>query len=242
MSTTEITKAAQLVRYGLSARSRPAPDSEYRALLDRYRIDAGFEESVKAVAEGLGLYVRAATTLGLVLAGDADGPFAVTLESCGLPIRSGPSRLQDRRCFGLVLTALAAFAYPNGEALVEPTNPTVRPVELERFITAHAHAVAEARGEVDELDEQLSEAARVWLDLPEVLPAERGAYRRDCRRWYVTSLLGYLVDTGRARRESSLADDRGDAFALNDRFRVGIAEVADTVAHDIYAGSARQDV
>ncbi len=246
MNNADVAQAARLVRYGLQPRLRPTPDSDYRVLFDRYRTDAEFEELVVQVAEGLGLYLRTPTHLGLIAAGDPDGPFAVTLDNCGLPIRTGEKRLQDRRCFGLVLTALAAFAYPNGEALVESSSPTVRPPELERFVTAKAQAVndavkaAEAAGEADELDVQLGAAARFWLeDLPEVLPAERGTgYRRDCRRWYVQTVLSFLVDTGRARREAALSDERGDAYALNDRFRVGISEVAETLTSAIYATSA----
>jgi len=35
-----------------------------------------------------------------------------------------------------------------------------------------------------------------------------------------------------------LSDERGDAYALNDRFRVGISEVAETLTSAIYATSA----
>jgi len=246
VNSTDAAKAARLVHYALQPRLRPTADSEYRTLLDRYLTDAEFEELVTQIAEGLGLYLRPPTHLGLVAAGDAEGPFAVTLDNCGLPIRTGEKRLQDRRCFGLVLTALASYAYPNGEALVEPSSPAVRPAELERFVTTKAQAVADAvkaaedQDEADELDVQLGAAAQFWLeDLPEVLPAERGGgYRRDCRRWYVQTVLSFLVDTGRARREAALSDERGEAYALNDRFRVGISEVAETLTSTIYATSA----
>jgi len=248
MIRADAADAARLVRYALIPTNRPTPTSEYRGLLDRFRTDTEFAEDVRAVAEGFGLYVRAATPLGLVVVGDPDGPFKVTLDNCGLPLRSGPNRLTDRRCFGLVLTALSAFAYPNGDALAETSNPTVRPRELERFITRHAAAMASAATddhtvELDELDVQIGEAALHWLDLPEVLPAERGGFRRDCRRAYVVGLLNFLVDTGRARRDAALADDRGDAYTLNDRFRAGLLEVVETIAFGIYAaGDAAEEV
>lgn len=243
MNRNDAAAAAQLIRHALLPSSRPMQGSDYRSLIDRYRTDVAFAEDVRAIAEGLGLYVRSATPIGLVIASDPDGPFRVTLDNCGLPLRSGVNRLADRRTFGLVLVALAAYAYPNGESLVETTNPTVRPVELERFITRHAASLAEAvddpeAGPHDEMDVQLSEAARRWLDLPEVLPAERGGYRRDCRRAYVISALTFLVDAGRARRETALADERGDAFSLNDRFRIGFGEVAELLAFEILAAGA----
>lgn len=245
MIRADAADAARLVRYGLVPTYRPTPTSEYRSLLDRFRTDTEFAEDVRSVAEGFGLYVRAATMLGLVVVGDPDGPFKVTLDNCGLPLRSGSNRLTDRRCFGLVLTALSAFAYPDGDALAETSNPTVRPADLERFITRQAAAIAGAvtedrADELDNLDVQLGEAALRWLDLPEVLPGDRGL-RRDCRRAYVVSLLNFLVDAGRARREAALADDGGDAYTLNDRFRAGLLEVVETVAFEIYAAGRAGD-
>jgi hypothetical protein len=239
MNLTDIGSAARLIRSALSPKERPTGDSVYRVLLDRYRTDTEFAEIVTRIADGLGLDIRTPSQLGLLVAGTPEGPFAVALDNCGLPIRQGVNRLQDRRCFGLVLIALAAFAYPNGEALVDTSNPTVRAVELERFLTRHATAVLEAEVD-DDLDRQLGEAARIWLDLPEVLPAERGGLRRDCRRDYVKRTLDFLVAQGRARRESTLDDDRGDAYALNDRFRIGMAESTESVVFEIFARASRE--
>lgn len=236
MNLVDITSAARLVRYALSPKERPAADGQYRSLLDRYRTDTEFAEIVSRVADGLGLELRMPTQLGLIVAGSADGPFAVTLDNSGLPIRTGAKRLQDRRCFGLVLIALAAYAYPNGESLVDPTNPTVRATELERFLHRHVTAVAERVHDAeDDLDEQLVGAAKDWLDLPEVLPAEHGGMKRDCRRFYVQRSLEFLVTQGRARREPTLDDERGGAYVLNDRFRIGMAEVIESVVFEVLA-------
>jgi len=241
MKLSDVTNAARLLRYALGPKERPTADSVYRTLLDRYRTDTEFAEIVSRVAEGLGLELRLPTQLGLLVAGWAEGPFAVTLDNCGLPIRTGQNRLQDRRCFGLVLIALAAYAYPNGEALIDPTNPTVRAGELERFLGRQVDAiVASADGAEDEMDAQLGAAARMWLDLPEVLPNERGGLKRDCRRDYVQRTLEFLVTQGRARREPTLDDERGRAYALNDRFRVGMAEVAESVVFETLSRAARE--
>jgi hypothetical protein len=237
MNRADATAAARLLRYAVATSVRPTAGTDYRALLDRYRTDAEFADGVIAIAEGLSLYVHAASPLGLVVTGDSDGPFRVTLDNSGLPLRASPaaSRLQDRLLFGLVLVAVAAYAYPTGESLVETTTPTVRDGDLNRFLTRKAEALATratAEG-VDEADAQLGDAARRWLDLPEVLPAERGGYKRDCQRRYITDLLSWLVAAGRARREPSVSDERGQAYTLNDRFRIGIAETAETLAYRI---------
>lgn len=239
-ATADVAKAARLVSHALNPKSRPGPDSEYRTLMARYQTDDGFRDLVETVAESMTLHVRAATPLGLVVAGDLDGPFAVNLDNCGLPIRpERTGRRLDRLCFALVLVALAAFAYPHGENLIDTSTPTVRPEELERFITAHARAAqANAAGIDEDLELALSDAITEWLDLPEVLPHARGGYRQGCRRYYVTRLLSFLVDTGRARREPALSDASGDAFVLNDRFRVGLAETAETLVAQGFAAWA----
>jgi hypothetical protein len=203
MNLTDVTAAARLIRFALTTKERPSGDGQYRVLLDRYRTNTEFAEIVGRVADGLGLDVRLPTQLGLLVVGHADGPFAVNVDNSGLPIRA-QHKLQDRRCFGLLLVALVAYAYPNGEALVDTTNPMVRAVELERFLTRHITMVIEAADESDdELDRQLGEAGRKWLDLPEILPSDRGGLRRDCRRDYVQRTLDYLVGQGRARRETA---------------------------------------
>jgi hypothetical protein len=242
MNLADITSAARLLRYALGPKERPTSDSQYRALLDRYRTDTEFAEIVSRVADGLGLELRVPTQLGLLVAGWADGPFAVTLDNCGLPIRTGQKRLQDRRCFGLVIIALAAYAYPNGESLIDPTNPTVHASELERFLDRQLVAIVEAaHGVDDDIDGQLGAAAREWQDLPSVLPAERGGLRRDCRRDYVQKTLEFLVTQGRARREPTLDDERGRAYALNDRFRIGMGETIESVVFETLANAAREE-
>ncbi|HTV00587.1 MAG TPA: hypothetical protein VMF13_08630 [Luteitalea sp.] len=240
MNHADITSAAHLLRFALTPKERPVGDNSYRTLMDRYLTDGEFAEIVARMADGLGLLIREATPLGLLVAGTADGPFVVTLDNCGLPIRStGKEKLEDRRCFGLALVGLAAYAYPGGEALSDTASPTVRARELERFISAHAGTVIEsAENSEDEQEQQLCEAARTWLDLPEVLPGGRGGgLRRGCRQDYINRTLDFLVAQGRARRESVLDDERGAAYALNDRFRIGIGEAAETVVFTVFAAA-----
>ncbi|HZM81700.1 MAG TPA: hypothetical protein VFC19_38765 [Candidatus Limnocylindrales bacterium] len=246
MNRRDMTAAARLLRYAVTVSLRPTSGSEYRALLDRYRTDVEFAEGVVAIADGWGLDVRAATPLGLIVTGDGDSPFRITLDNSGLPLRASPAaaKLQDRLLFGLVLVAVAAYAYPAGESLTETTTPTVRPAELNRFITRKADALRElAKAErVDEIDAQLGEAARMWLELPEILPVERGSgLRKECQRRYVNDVLNWLVEAGRARREAAMSDERGQAYTLNDRFRIGLAETADTLAYGILATDTADD-
>lgn len=241
MNLTDVGDAASLLRFALVPKQRPTPDSPYRSLLDRYRSDAEFAEVVARIAGGLGLRVHLPTQLGLLLTGAPDGPFALTLDNSGLPRRTGPKQLQDRYCFGLVMVALAAYAYPNGEALLDAGSPSVRTAELQRFLTRHARAAAEQADTAEKpRSRQLGEAARLWLDLPEV-PVNDGGRSRDNRRYYVHTLLNYLVDNGRARRETVLDDERGEVYQLNDRFRIGLAEVTQDAVYALLAEARRAD-
>lgn len=235
----DVRSAGQLLGFALDAAQRPKEGSTYRELLDRYRTDRTWADVVDAAAEGLGLYVRGTTQLGLLLAGDPDGPFAVTVENSGLRVRSN-QLLKDRRVYGLVITALAALAYPNGDALTEVAVVTVRAPELESFLTKRINAILERGDEAgDQLDVQLVEAAAEWLVLPEVLPGEGGRMRQGCRRFYAERVLEWLIEQHRARREASLSDSRGHAYTLNDRFRIGIAELAETAVFQVLATSPR---
>jgi hypothetical protein len=199
---------------------------------------------VDRIAEGLGLEVHhVSPQLGLLVSGQIDSPFAVTLDNCGLPVRKGgETRLQDRRCFGLVLLAVITYAYPNGEALIDASNRPVRALDIERFLEQRIKGLIglDADEGSDEAAGQLGEAARTWHDLPQVLLTDAGRIGRDCHRWYVNATLAFLTAQGRARREPALDDDTGEAFVLNDRFRIGLAEVAESLIAEMSGATAGQ--
>jgi hypothetical protein len=227
----DISSAARLLRHALTPKDRPTPSSLYRELLDRYQTNIAFHDLVDRIAEGLGLEVHAVSPqLGLLVSGQTDSPFAVTLDNCGLPVRKGAEpRLQDRRCFGLVLLAVTTYAYPNGEALIDSTNRPVRALDIERFLEQRIKGLIGLDAELGEPESQLGQAAKTWHDLPQLLLTDTGRVARDCHRWYVNAALGFLTEQGRARREPALDDATGEAYVLNDRFRIGLAEVAESL-------------
>ena len=192
MNHSDISSAARLLRHALSPRDRPTPASQYRELLDRYQTDVSFAEIVERIAEGLGLDVHQTSQLGLLISGVTDSPFGVTLDNCGLPVRkSGDLRLQDRRCFGLVLLAIITYAYPNGEALIDPANRTLRPVDIERFLEQRITRLLGLDDDLGEPEGQLSEAATTWNDLPQLHVTDTGRVARDCHRWYINATLTF---------------------------------------------------
>lgn len=228
MNHGDISSAARLLRHALNPKERPTPASHYRELLDRYQTDVNFAEIVDRIAEGLGIDIHQISQLGLLISGRVDSPFGVNIDNCGLPVRkSGEQRLQDRRCFGLVLLAIITYAYPSGEALIDPSNRPIRATDIERFLEHRIRRLLTLDVEADEPEAQLCDAARAWDDLPQLLTTEHGRVSRGCQRWYVNATLTFLVDQGRARREPALDDESGEAFVLNDRFRIGLAEVSE---------------
>lgn len=235
MSRNDTAAAARLLRYALSAKERPTANSQYRELLDRYQSDIEFADITGHIAEGLGLDIYQVSPLGLLVAGRIESPFGVNLDNCGLPISksAGPKKHQDRRCFGLVLLAIITYAYPNGQALIDADNRPLRTADLLRFIDQSLENLAadnaEDADDIGQAEGQLAEAARTWRDLPEVMPTETGRTGKNSHRWYVEATLKFLVEQGRARRETALDDPTGEAYVLNDRFRVGLSEVAESL-------------
>ncbi|WP_062899493.1 hypothetical protein [Mycobacterium avium] len=237
MNHSDISSAARLLRHALSPKDRPTPASQYRELLDRYQTDISFAEIVERIAEGLGLEVHQTSQLGLLISGHADSPFGVTLDNCGLPIRrSGEHRLQDRRCFGLVLLAIITYAYPNGEALIDPANRPLRAVDIERFLEQRIKRLVSLDADIGEPEGQLSESAKAWKDLPQLRVTDTGRVANNCHRWYVNNTLTFLTEQGRARREPALDDESGgEAYVLNDRFRIGLADVTEGLIAEMSA-------
>lgn len=239
MNLSDATAAARLIRNALAPKERPTPESEYRELLDRYKTDVAFAELVERVADGLGLDVHAPSPLGLLVSGRIESPFAITLDNSGLPVRSPTDqRLQDRRCFGLVLLAIVAYAYPNGEALIDPTSLPIRPPEIERFLEQRISRLTDLDVESDYPEGQLSAAAATWKDLPAMLVTDKKRVARDSHRWYVNKTLEFLVEQNRARREPTLDTETGEAYILNDRFRIGLTDVSESLIHEMSAAGA----
>jgi hypothetical protein len=56
---TPVLAASELIAFGLARAHRPVDGSEYRTLLDRYRTDLRFKDTVDTIAQGLGLTVLA---------------------------------------------------------------------------------------------------------------------------------------------------------------------------------------
>src|SRR4051794_12831726 len=169
LDLTDASAAGQLLAFGLPRGARPVEGSDYRALLDRYRTDIRFKDTVDTIAEGLGLEVLGTPRTGLVLAPDPTGPFAIRLSD----LKPGMTA-EDRLVFGLVLLAIAAYAYPNEVDLDEPDAKLIDIKKIDEFIRSAIKQPAE----LDRGDGSAGESARTagatYADLPSLRTTPKG--------------------------------------------------------------------
>lgn len=216
---TDVRAAAELITFGLARRVRPVEGSEYRGLLDRYRAELRFKDLVDTMAEGLGLEVLGTPRAGIVLVPDPGGPFATRL---------GDLRTMDqdeRLVFGLILIAIAAYAYPNEVDFDDPETKLIDIIRIDEFLRAAIEGVQLRRD--DDPDGRARAAAEVYADLPSFVPTQTGRRARGCTLRAVEEVCGWLVTQGAAREAATLGPD---TFHLTDRFRLLVADSAGNAA------------
>ena len=232
-SRADVVAATRLVRRALD-RERPKVGGDYEMLLARYRTDTGFADTVAAICEGLSLYQLGVGPAGLIVHGDTDGPFRVTLDNSGL---RNARDAEHRHIYALVLAGIAAYGYRDTGALIDTPAPVIRPLDLERFLARAVDRVAgvsdgrdAADVDGDEWEVLLGEAGRQWRERPAYHETPQGRPKVGCHRWYTTTVLEWLVDWDMAVRQVVLSDERGMAYQLTDRFRLGIGDLVETAA------------
>lgn len=229
---TDVRAAGELIAFGLARCARPVDGSDYRRLLDRYRTDLRFADVVDTVAEGLGLDVLGTPRSGLVLAPHPTGPFATRLAD----LRVGGTH--DRLVAGLVLLALAAYAYPNDVDLDDTETRLVDVVKIDAFLRAAIDGLAGLSGPDGSQAAQARTAARVYADLPTLVLTATRRRASGCSLKYIESVCGWLVEQGAAREARSLGPD---VYQLTDRFRLLVADSAGSEALDVLRAARRRE-
>lgn len=233
MNTEDVRRASALIGAGLQRRMRPTDGSEYAALLDRYRTDADFQELVETIASGLGLEILGAPRFGLVLAPEPGGPFAMRLGD----FREGMT-VEERMVAGLILLALAAYAYPNEVDLDDPTVRSVEIGRLEKFLRGAVGPIVDSPA----TDDVATNAAQRYDAMPELLVTEKtGRRKKGCSLRAIEDVMDWLVEQGMAR-DMSRTMNAVDTYQITDRFRLQVAELAGdaafTVLRDLRANVA----
>jgi hypothetical protein len=224
VSTSHAEDAGRLVAAALT-RTRPM-DPTHRELLRRYRTDGAFRGIVDAFASGLGLRVLDALDTGLVLAADADSPFAFRLND----FRQNLSA-EDRLCHGMVQIGIAAWCFPTAASLEDDDRGlvavTVQDV-VEYLRAACTELQRRATIDPDLARPELQEAWRIVLSRPETRDTTDG--RRAAMP--LSGMVGWALD--RLAQEGLLrknGDERGGRWLVRPAYRVQVRELA---AHEAF--------
>lgn len=233
----DLSDVGVLIGYGLRPKLRPGVDSDYRALLGRYRTDVEFHNAVDSVLDGLDVQVLSASQLGLVLGVRRESVFAYRVSD--LPNVSGVS---DRLLVGLVSAAIAAYAFPAPADFDDDRIRWVSVEEIERFVRDACDRLKREPDRETREDLSFDEAWRTYDRLSPGYRADRG--RGKGRRsaasstYWVANVLNWMTDQGLARP----APNRGtEAFQLLERFRIQVGEMAGNATYELLAAMRRGD-
>jgi hypothetical protein len=227
---TDVQAASELLSFGLARAARPVDGSDYRNLLDRYRTDIRFKDIVDAIADGFGLEVLGTPRTGLVLAPDPSGPFATRLTD--LKAMDG----QEKLVFGLILLALAAYAYPNEVDLDDPDTKLIDVVKLDGFIRSAITELTSIDAPDGSAGERARAAAEVYADLPSLIQTRTGRRATGCTLRAIEVVCGWLVEQGAAREAKAFGPD---TYQLTDRFRLLVADSAGSAALEVLQQTRR---
>lgn len=236
LSQRDLADVGELIACSLRPKMRPGADSDYRALLGRYRTDTEFRNAVDSVLEGLEARVLSESDLGLVLGVRRESVFAFRVSD--LPNVTGVS---ERLLVGLVSVAVAAFAFPAPADFDDDRVRWVSVEEVERFIREVCERLKRSPELATREEESFAEAWRTYDRLSPGYKADKG--KGKARRspasspYWVASVLTWMVDQGLARP----APGRGpEAFQLLERYRIQARELAGNATYAVLATIRRE--
>jgi hypothetical protein len=204
----DVRAAAELVAFGLRTGARPTDGNPYGRLLERYRTQALFRDTVDMLASGLGLVVLGAPPrAGLVLSTYPGSVFAVRMGD----LRSTGMSADEKLIAGLIVLGVADVK-------------TVEVAALDKFVRDTIDRVLTIPGDEDTVDGQARLAAEVYRRTAAFRPKDRQpGPAKGCTQFAVAEVLGWLVERGAARPMPQLGPS---TFQLTDRFRLLVADVA----------------
>ncbi|GAA2374922.1 hypothetical protein [Dactylosporangium salmoneum] len=217
----DVRAAAELVALGLRTGARPTDANPYGRLLERYRSQTLFRDTVDTVASGLGLVVLGAPArTGLVLSTQPGSVFAVRMGD----LRSTGMSADEKLIAGLVVLGVAAYAFPQEADLDSSEVKTVEVAALDKFVRDSIERVLAVPGDPESVDGQARTAAELYRRTAAFRPKDRQpGPAKGCTQFAVAEVLGWLVERGAARQMPQLG---ASTFQLTDRFRLLVADVA----------------
>ena len=222
-----------LVAWALRPNQRPGRSPEYQRVLDRYRTVAEFRAAADAVLHGLGATVLSDGDFGLVLGVAPESPLAFRVTD--MP---GQYKSDHKVLAGLILTGLAAFAYPSAHELDEDRLRPVAVADFDNWLRDLCERLRshDAGGEVIP-EEGLDAAWRIYLAMPGIDLSETGRLTNKCTRYWIRNVLTWLTGQGMARPDP-LTDD---TWTLTERFRIHAREIAVERAYTFIAELGRKN-
>ncbi|WP_426509651.1 hypothetical protein ACPPVO_02280 [Dactylosporangium sp. McL0621] len=217
----DVRAAAELVALGLRTSARPTDGNPYGKLLERYRTQTLFRDTVDTLASGLGLVVLGAPVrTGLVLSTYPGSVFAVRMGD----LRSTGMSADEKLIAGLIVLGIAAYAFPQEADLDSAEVRTVEVAALDKFIRDTIDRILTIPGDEDTVDGQARQAAEVYRRTAAFRPKDRQpGPAKGCTQFAVAEVLGWLVERGAARPLAQLGPS---TYQLTDRFRLLVADVA----------------
>lgn len=225
-----------LLVFGLRPRLRPENEPDYKALLERFRVDAEFRAVVESIADGLGLLILGAGPFGLALGPQEGSVFALKLAD----YKSNLS-VEDRLLHGLVHLAIAAYCYPTAVSLDdEAAVQRVSVLSLERYLRDACERLSRRFGDADPRDDQpeLEQAWRIYHRRNATRDTGDGRRSPKSTQGIIGYALEALAEQGFLRRVS---EAEGGLFQALARYRIQVRELAAHEGYRLLVGAGRPE-
>lgn len=236
LTDTDHTDMGILLAWAMRPAQRPGRNPEYSRVLRRYRGELEFRTALDAVLLGLGARVLSDGDFGLILGVETESPLAFHISD--FPYAG---KAENRLLAGLVLTGLAAYAYPSADELEDDRVRHVSAREFEPWLRGLCEQLRthDAAGEIIP-EEGLDGAWRTYLDMPPIVVGKQGRasgkFTSACTRYWIDTILTWLGGQGMARPDTT-ADG---AWTLTERFRIHAKEIAMERAYTYIADIRRR--
>ncbi|MEU8797781.1 hypothetical protein [Spirillospora sp. NPDC048819] len=222
LTQSDYTDIGTLVGWAMRPTQRPGRTPEYQRVLSRYRSENELRAATDAFLHGLSVHVLSDGDYGLVLGVEPESPLAFRISDM-----AGITDDRQKLLAGLILTGLAAYAYPSAEEVEDDRVRRVSELDFDLWLRDLCRRLRSHDAAGEPIPEQgLDDAWRVYLDMPSVVQSDAGGkpgkLRRSCTRYWVRNVLGWLNGQGMARPDT--ASEGG--WTLTERFRVHAKEIA----------------
>ncbi|RMI32678.1 hypothetical protein [Nocardia stercoris] len=197
----------------------PARNEELHRLVRRYYEEPDFASAVDEVFAGAGLDLDVDDRDGIIATARNHSPLRLTVTDVS---KRAPQH--HRAVLGAVILAVARTAYPDSSMLDDPDRIAVFTTQsVVDTLDRVAESLAENSTDDSDIDDDLVEAWRRWIDLS---PARPNARRRSTgdRAGLVAKVCKILAEAGFL---AAKGDTDGGVWAARPRFRYAVGTLCD---------------